>query len=596
MLSWGAMSKQTGQMRAVPAQVPRPSPYQYGPHRPSHTSIPPAFPRRINEPNHGTALPPQRRSASSLSSAPVSPPTLTPPPAPPAHIENGALTFGVATATSTITLNHSGNGGSDGEQKANGCSVAPTPVDMSQHMAAAHFTDFLGPELMYDIPDSTGLSNDDIMQLLSQPHVPRMDMAFKASDMYTWILEAPISIAQMIDDQSLTYMNKGQYYNLVGSASSAEDVGPEDTCRASIYLLFHGDKGPAECMQYWNIWRATQQQGSVKPFRILEIDKGQAVGVTDLVEGFNGVHFTWRPAHGCKVPLRLNCLSTDFTPQKGVKGMPLKLQVDIYDWATESISTFRCLCQIKVFRDKGAERKNKDECKNQDKRLEKYAKQSQLYGRVLNNPFFPPTPYTMLQPMLPVGPQPMALSPTADFLPAAPPAAVAANLLAPVANGNDYAGQTGGISPVATPALAPPPKAVTGDVIGEQQHKRSNSDDKERDIVLETDAMSVDGRHLKREKGVPVLTLYVRKVDEEAYNAIYLTSLTVDDLVLQIGRRYETPPEMIKRVYKRTRKGLLVNVDDLVVQRLEDEDDFVVDLKFDQQLQCVALTLTPSTS
>ena len=40
---------------------------------------------------------------------------------------------------------------------------------------------------------------------------------------------------------------------------------------------------------------------------------------------------------------------------------------------------------------------------------------------------------------------------------------------------------------------------------------------------------------------------------------------------------------MIKGIYKKTKKGLLVHFDDAMVARFQDEDDFVVDLVFDNQ-------------
>ena len=53
----------------------------------------------------------------------------------------------------------------------------------------------------------------------------------------------------------------------------------------------------------------------------------------------------------------VNCLSTDFSSQKGVKGVPLNLQIDTYDCGsgTERL-VHRAVCQIKVFCDKVAGR------------------------------------------------------------------------------------------------------------------------------------------------------------------------------------------------------------------------------------------------
>lgn len=69
---------------------------------------------------------------------------------------------------------------------------------------------------------------------------------------------------------------------------------------------------------------------------------------------------TWA---GCLASSRLcpqvfvgvNCLSTDFSSQKGVKGVPLNLQIDTYDCGsgTERL-VHRAVCQIKIFCDKVA--------------------------------------------------------------------------------------------------------------------------------------------------------------------------------------------------------------------------------------------------
>lgn len=51
----------------------------------------------------------------------------------------------------------------------------------------------------------------------------------------------------------------------------------------------------------------------------------------------------------------VNCLSTDFSSQKGVKGVPLNLQIDTYDCGSgPERLVHRAVCQIKIFCDKVA--------------------------------------------------------------------------------------------------------------------------------------------------------------------------------------------------------------------------------------------------
>lgn len=54
-----------------------------------------------------------------------------------------------------------------------------------------------------------------------------------------------------------------------------------------------------------------------------------------------------------QVFIGVNCLSTDFSSQKGVKGVPLNLQIDTYDYGNGSSQlVHRAVCQIKIFCDK----------------------------------------------------------------------------------------------------------------------------------------------------------------------------------------------------------------------------------------------------
>ena len=71
-----------------------------------------------------------------------------------------------------------------------------------------------------------------------------------------------------------------------------------------------------------------------------------------------------------QVNIAVQCLSTDFSTQKGVKGLPLHLQIDTYDDPRDPNAPVyhRGYAQIKVFCDKGAERKARDEERRASKR------------------------------------------------------------------------------------------------------------------------------------------------------------------------------------------------------------------------------------
>lgn len=54
-----------------------------------------------------------------------------------------------------------------------------------------------------------------------------------------------------------------------------------------------------------------------------------------------------------QVYIGINSLSTDFSAQKGVKGLPLTLQIDTYDFSSGTNQLLhRAACQVKIFCDK----------------------------------------------------------------------------------------------------------------------------------------------------------------------------------------------------------------------------------------------------
>lgn len=59
----------------------------------------------------------------------------------------------------------------------------------------------------------------------------------------------------------------------------------------------------------------------------------------------------------CQIFITVNCLSTDFSSQKGVKGLPLMIQIDTYSYNNRSNKPLhRAYSQIKVFCDKVRDR------------------------------------------------------------------------------------------------------------------------------------------------------------------------------------------------------------------------------------------------
>lgn len=106
------------------------------------------------------------------------------------------------------------------------------------------------------------------------------------------------------------------------------------------------------------------------PFSFLLLDIARSSGAQAIeCRRFDRISFKWNGELGASVHIRFKCLSTDFSRIKGVKGIPLRLQIE--SMQSHQSEPERTYCRIKLFRDKGAERKNKDDAKHIERQLEK---------------------------------------------------------------------------------------------------------------------------------------------------------------------------------------------------------------------------------
>jgi len=199
------------------------------------------------------------------------------------------------------------------------------------------------------------------------PKAPPTPYGFK----YT--LEAPTSSSVRKEDDRITYVNKGQFYGItleyVMDPQEPAQPFATRTVRSVIMVLFRDGKSPDDEQKFWQYWHSRQH--STKQ-RILDADTKNSVGICGQIEelSHNALAVYWNPLESpAKVNLAVQCLSTDFSSQKGVKGMPLHVQIDTYDDIRDGSPVFhRGYAQIKVFCDKGAERKARDEERRANKR------------------------------------------------------------------------------------------------------------------------------------------------------------------------------------------------------------------------------------
>ncbi|XP_067934702.1 transcription factor CP2-like [Watersipora subatra] len=180
---------------------------------------------------------------------------------------------------------------------------------------------------------------------------------------FQYVLAAPTSPASKVNDETLTYLNQGQMYELKvkrveGSQSNQQD---HKYYKSYIKVYFHDKRLQYTEREQIDSWVA-QRPGE----RILEIDSPLSYGVLDLrsdQRSLNVIEFIWDSSKDCGIFIKVNCISTEFTPKKhgGEKGVPFRLQIDTYVYHDDdSPKLLSCAsCQIKVFKPKGADRKQK---------------------------------------------------------------------------------------------------------------------------------------------------------------------------------------------------------------------------------------------
>ncbi|NXI76836.1 GRHL1 protein, partial [Rhipidura dahli] len=365
---------------------------------------------------------------------------------------------------------------------------------------------------------------------------------------FEYTLEASKSLRQKPGDSTMTYLNKGQFYPItLKEVSSTEGIHhPISKVRSVIMVVFAEDKTREDQLRHWKYWHSRQHTAKQRCIDIADY-KESFNTISNIEEiAYNAISFTWDINEEAKVFISVNCLSTDFSSQKGVKGLPLNLQIDTYSYNNRSNKpVHRAYCQIKVFCDKGAERKIRDEERKQSKRKGKCTDpSSQLNAfsdvKVPMLPSHKRTDITIFKPFMDLDTQPVLFIPDVHF----------ANL------------QRGAhVLPVASEELE-----------GESSNLKRGAYIGEEDFIATPNKMS----RIEEPKRV---LLYVRKESEEVFDALMLKTPSLKGLMEAISDKYDVPFDKIGKIFKKCKKGILVNMDDNIVKHYSNEDTFQLQIE-----------------
>ncbi|XP_071869111.1 grainy head isoform X2 [Bombus fervidus] len=359
---------------------------------------------------------------------------------------------------------------------------------------------------------------------------------------FKYHLESPISTSQRREDDRITYINKGQFYGITLDYVPDPDkptLKAGQTVKSVVMLMFREEKSPEDEIKAWQFWHGRQH--SVKQ-RILDADTKNSVGLVGCIEevAHNAIAVYWNPLESsAKINVAVQCLSTDFSSQKGVKGLPLHIQVDTYEEPPPHAHTYtppshRGYCQIKVFCDKGAERKTRDEERRAAKRKMTATgrkKLDELYHSVTERSEF----YSMVDLHKP----PVLFSPPAEHT-----IDKVQELQGSVLQGVQQAGLAGTV--------------VSG--VGNRLHLQQQPP------------------HLRPADAEERVMLYVRQESEDVYTPLHVTPPTVQGLLNAIESKYKIASSSINNLYRKNTKGITAKIDDDMIRYYVDEDLFLLEV------------------
>ncbi|XP_060643612.2 grainyhead-like protein 1 homolog isoform X1 [Anolis sagrei] len=381
-----------------------------------------------------------------------------------------------------------------------------------------------------------------------------------AGNNFEYTLEASKSLRQKPGDNTMTYLNKGQFYPItLKEMSGGEGIHqPISKVRSVIMVVFAEDKTREDQLRHWKYWHSRQHTAKQRCIDIADY-KESFNTISNIEEiAYNAISFSWDINDEAKVFIAVNCLSTDFSSQKGVKGLPLNLQIDTYSYNNRSNKpVHRAYCQIKVFCDKGAERKIRDEERKQSKRKGKCTDpSSQLNAfsdvKVPMLPSHKRTDITVFKPFMDLDTQPVLFIPDVHY----------SNI------------QRGAhVFPLASDEL-----------------EGEGSSTMKRGPYLNEDDFSASPIKLSRIEEPKRVLLYVRKESEEVFDALMLKIPSLKGLMEAISDKYDVPIDKIGKVFKKCKKGILVNMDDNIVKHYSNEDTF--QLQIEEAAGTYKLTLT----
>ncbi|KAG0275573.1 grainyhead-like [Linnemannia exigua] len=472
-------------------------------------------------------------------------------------------------------------------------------------------------------------------------------------------LDAQTAAMQHQGDSPSTYLNKGQFYTL--SIQDTEEF--DGDIHTVIRIAFHEEAHRKLAARYWSFWLS--QQANPKTARALDIERASSTGMLEVqAKTFDRTHFKWNGKEGTKLMIRFNCLSTDFSRIKGVKGIPLRIQMETFEPGFNGgdivgrgagpggnggdgslMSRGRILeksfAKIKLFRDKGAERKNKDDQKHLEKMWDKMRGKnadtnplSQVLASVQHVSTFYECPEdeeeypangdqgdggggggsrssgsdagggdnsSVSGEGMECSNQQQSGSPDDESELQDKDTGSQSKrrrMNDPTAGHRGSGSDAGGLNFIGSGrsmSSSSNSSAGAGGGLAASAGQLQLSNNNTNDATSNSDLLDRDPSYIpqhRKKKPMTMLCLYIKIGNEAVYRAIYLERPVLHELTQKLCEKLEIQASTVSAVFRKTtRKNLLVRADDTMVAQMPEELDMEVEYDFNQQDGSVNLLL-----
>uniref|UniRef100_A0A671TVW7 Upstream-binding protein 1 n=1 Tax=Sparus aurata TaxID=8175 RepID=A0A671TVW7_SPAAU len=232
---------------------------------------------------------------------------------------------------------------------------------------------------MYFLKSGWGLEQQHHFDVLALPIFKQEDSSIPPENEtknppFQYVLCTATSPAVKLHDETLTYLNQGQSYEVRMLDNRKPGELPElnnKMVKSIVRVVFHDRR-----LQYTEHQQLEGWKWNRPGDRLLDIDIPMSVGIVEPKthpSQLNAAEFLWDMNKRTSVFVQVHCISTEFTPRKhgGEKGVPFRIQFDTFAQGESGEYTehlHSASCQIKVFKPKGADRKQKTDREKMEKR------------------------------------------------------------------------------------------------------------------------------------------------------------------------------------------------------------------------------------